>query len=122
MNRHNSFLAYITMNELGAWKNYRTTYNLFLTFRKSSILRNWWGGGMKEGQSCWIAAGQTAPRNPDKYKQISMPTVIFFQVFSALHKYLFSFDQSVFWRPRGKDGTGFLLLPPHFISSRPTAD
>ena len=51
-----------------------------------------------------------------------MPTVIFFQVFSALHKYHFSFDQSFFWRPRGKDGTGFLLLSPHFISWRPTDD
>lgn len=74
------------------------------------------GGGMKKGQACWIAAGQTA-LNPDKYKQISMPTVTFFQVFPAPHKYHFPFDQSFFWRPRGKDGTRLpAALTPFYLT------
>lgn len=54
------------------------------------------GGGPKKGQACRIAAEARLPQNPDRYKQISVPTVTFFQVFSALHKYHFSFDQSFF--------------------------
>ena len=91
---------------------------------KFSVQGNKWGEGWRDEARAepLNSCRPDCPRNPDKYKQISMPTVIFFQVFSALHKYHFSFDQSFFWRPKGKDGTGFLLLSPHFISWRPTDD
>ena len=55
INYHSSFLAYKTINGLGAWKNYRITYTLFKKLVESYPF---WGidgvrgGGMQKGLSC----------------------------------------------------------------------